>query len=101
MQEVSFAALVEVSERAMAHCGKKELLLGGGVASSLRLQEMCSIMCKERDAKSYSLPVEVNVDNGLMIAWLGILMHKAGGITLPENANIEPYLRTDDIDVYW
>ena len=30
MQETTFAMLVEVCERALAHCNKKELLLGGG-----------------------------------------------------------------------
>jgi len=48
MQEVVFGMLVEASERALAHTGKKELLLGGGVACNSRLQEMCRIMCKER-----------------------------------------------------
>lgn len=48
LQEQVFAMLVEVSERALAHTGKKELLLGGGVACNSRLQEMCKIMCKER-----------------------------------------------------
>ena len=48
MQEVVFAMLVEVAERALAHTGKSELLLGGGVACNLRLVEMCRIMCEER-----------------------------------------------------
>jgi len=45
--------LIECSERAMAHTGKKELLLGGGVACNTRLQEMAKIMCKERKAKLF------------------------------------------------
>ncbi|MBT5021421.1 tRNA (adenosine(37)-N6)-threonylcarbamoyltransferase complex transferase subunit TsaD [Candidatus Woesearchaeota archaeon] len=101
LQETAFAMLVEVSERAMAHCNKSELLLGGGVACNIRLKEMCKIMAKERGAESYDLPIEVNIDNGLMIAWLGVLMHKAGGETKVEDADIKPYLRTDDVDVYW
>lgn len=52
-QETVFAMLLEVSERAMAHCKKKELLLGGGVACNKRLQEMARIMCKERGAKCF------------------------------------------------
>ena len=40
MQETVFAMLVETAERAIAHTGKKELLLGGGVACNSRLQEM-------------------------------------------------------------
>ena len=93
--------LVEVSERAMAHCGKKELLLGGGVASSRRLQEMCNIMCKERKATCFSLPNDVNVDNGLMIAWLGLLEYNAGKRMTIEESDIRPYLRTDQVEVFW
>ncbi|MFC1752740.1 bifunctional N(6)-L-threonylcarbamoyladenine synthase/serine/threonine protein kinase [Thermoproteota archaeon] len=100
-QETTFAMLVEVSERAMAHCNKKELLLGGGVASSLRLQEMCKIMCEERKAESFTLETQYNVDNGAMIAWLGILEHKAGKKMKISEADIEPYTRTDDIEVFW
>ena len=70
--------LVEVSERAMAHTGKKELLLGGGVACNKRLQEMCNIMCKERGAKMYVPANEFLVDNGAMIAGLGFHMLASG-----------------------
>ena len=38
MQETCFAALTEVTERAMAHTEKEEVLLGGGVASNKRLR---------------------------------------------------------------
>ncbi|MBN1544437.1 bifunctional N(6)-L-threonylcarbamoyladenine synthase/serine/threonine protein kinase [Candidatus Woesearchaeota archaeon] len=101
MQETAFAMLVEVSERALAHCGKKELLLGGGVASSLRLQEMCKTMCAERGAECFTLPTEVNVDNGLMIAWLGLLEYKAGKRMSIKESDIKPYLRTDQVEVFW
>src|SRR3989344_1507568 len=53
LQETAFAMLVEAAERALAHTGKKELVLGGGVACNSRLQEMCKIMCKERGAKFF------------------------------------------------
>ncbi|MDO8480373.1 MAG: bifunctional N(6)-L-threonylcarbamoyladenine synthase/serine/threonine protein kinase [Nanoarchaeota archaeon] len=101
LQETVFSMMVEATERAMAHCGKKELLLGGGVACNKRLQEMCRIMCEERGAVSYALPNEFNVDNGAMIAWLGIIMHKAGITTPIEKARIDPYERTDDVVVTW
>ncbi|MBW2972157.1 UGMP family protein, partial [Candidatus Woesearchaeota archaeon] len=101
LQETAFAMLVEVSERAMAHCGKRELLLGGGVASSLRLQEMCRKMCEERGARCYTLETQFNVDNGLMIAWLGLLEYNAGKRMSLKEADIKPYLRTDQVDVFW
>jgi N6-L-threonylcarbamoyladenine synthase len=71
MQETVFAMLVETAERALAHTGKKELLLGGGVACNSRLQEMCKIMCKERGAKFFCPERPLLVDNAAMIAFLG------------------------------
>ncbi|MEM2138870.1 MAG: KEOPS complex N(6)-L-threonylcarbamoyladenine synthase Kae1 [Candidatus Woesearchaeota archaeon] len=101
LQETAFSMLVEVSERAMAHCDKKELIIGGGVGCNKRLQEMCSIMCKERNAKFFAPENEYLVDNGLMIAWLGLLMYKSGITIKPEEAKIKPYERTDDVVVKW
>jgi N6-L-threonylcarbamoyladenine synthase len=36
--------LVEITERAMAHCGKQDVLVVGGVGCNMRLQEMMAIM---------------------------------------------------------
>ncbi|MEK6946136.1 MAG: bifunctional N(6)-L-threonylcarbamoyladenine synthase/serine/threonine protein kinase [Nanoarchaeota archaeon] len=99
-QETIFAMLVEVSERAMAHTGKKELVIGGGVGCNKRLREMCTIMCSERNAKFYAPPNNVLVDNGLMIAWLGILQKKQGTKDYV-SIDIRPYERTDDVEVKW
>ncbi|MEM3374033.1 MAG: bifunctional N(6)-L-threonylcarbamoyladenine synthase/serine/threonine protein kinase [Candidatus Woesearchaeota archaeon] len=101
LQETSFSMLVEVSERAMAHCDKNELIIGGGVGCNKRLKEMCSIMCKDRNAKFFAPPNEFLVDNGLMIAWLGLLMYKNGITIKTEEAKIKPYERTDDVEVRW
>ncbi|MDA1196771.1 MAG: bifunctional N(6)-L-threonylcarbamoyladenine synthase/serine/threonine protein kinase [Nanoarchaeota archaeon] len=99
IQETVFAMLVEASERAMAHTAKRELLLGGGVACNERLQEMCDIMCKERKAKSYVPENQFLTDNGLMIAWQGILQQKQATKTYKQD--IRPRERTDDIEVSW
>ncbi|HII72064.1 TPA: N(6)-L-threonylcarbamoyladenine synthase Kae1 [Candidatus Woesearchaeota archaeon] len=101
LQETAFAMLIEVSERAMAHTGKKELLLGGGVACSKRLQEMARVMCEERGAKLFTVPNDVNVDNGLMIAWLGLKEYGAGKRMKVIESDIRPYQRTDDVEVFW
>lgn len=100
-QETAFAMLVEVAERAMAHTGKKELLLGGGVACNKRLQEMCRIMCKERGAELFVPPNDLLIDNAAMIAWQGILQYNSGERMKIEEAAVKPYLRTDDIKVGW
>ena len=93
--------LVEATERALAHTGKTELVLGGGVACNSRLQEMCKIMCKERGAELFVPPREVCIDNGTMIAWQGILEHKAGRRMALKETEILPKQRTDDIEVIW
>lgn len=38
LQETMFAMLVEITERAMAHCGRSEVLIVGGVGCNMRLQ---------------------------------------------------------------
>lgn len=101
VQETVFAMLVEVSERALAHCGKTELVGGGGVGCNKRLQEMCRIMCTERGATFSTPENEYLVDNGAMIAWLGVLQYKAGESFTIEQCDIKPYLRTDDVIVTW
>lgn len=101
VQETTFAMLVEVAERAMAHTGKSQLLLGGGVACNKRLQKMCRIMCQERGAESFVLENQFFVDNAAMIAIAGLEMFKAGMKTAVEEAEIRPYERTDDVSVKW
>lgn len=105
LQETVFAMLVETAERALAHTGKNELLLGGGVACNSRLQEMCKIMCEERNAKFFCPEKSLLVDNGTMIAFLGEIMFKAKSnvysIEQIKNADIHPTERTDDIEVKW
>lgn len=98
MQEVVFAMLVEVAERALAHTGKKELLLGGGVACNSRLQEMCKIMCEERGVKFFCPDKSLLVDNAGMIGYLGLKMFRAGlGTKDYDKVDIAPRERTDEV----
>ncbi len=104
LQEGVFAMLVETAERALAHTGKKELLLGGGVACNSRLQEMCKIMCKERGARFFCPENSLLVDNGGMIAYTGEILFKNRDYVKAEDidkADIKPRQRTDDVDVGW
>ena len=104
LQETIFAMLVETSERALAHVGKNELVLGGGVACNSRLQEMAKKMCEERGAKFFCPERPLLVDNGAMIAYLGETMFNSGIKFLGkkiESLDIKPRERTDDVDVKW
>ncbi len=101
LQETAFAMLIEAAERAMAHTGKKELVLGGGVGCNARLQEMCRIMCEERGAKFFCPAKEFLVDNAGMIAYTGEIMFNAGISEDIDKIDIKPRERTDDVNVTW
>ena len=101
LQEHAFASCIEVAERAMAHTGKNELLLGGGVACNSRIREMAEIMCEERGAKAYWPEKRFCIDNGTMIAELGRLLHKVGYSTNLSDSAINPMLRTDHTEIIW
>lgn len=100
-QETAFAMLVEVTERAVAHTGKEEVLLGGGVGANMRLREMLEIMCRERGIKCYSPHRKFMGDNGGMIAYLGLLMLENNDITPLEKSRVRPNYRPDDAPVTW
>lgn len=99
LQEVFFSMITEVTERAMAHLRKKEVLLIGGVAANKRLCGMLETMCKARGATFFAVPMKYAGDNGAMIAWQGLLEYHAG--RREKVLDIYPYERCDDIDVTW
>ena len=99
LQEHAFASCVEVAERAMAHTGKSELLLGGGVACNQRIRTMCEEMSDDREGSSHAPPRMYCIDNGTMIALLGFLELKANDV--PRAECIDQYLRTDQTPIVW
>ena len=105
LQETCFAMLTEVTERALAHTGKNEVLLTGGVAANHRLQQMLRFMVEDRGGRFFVVPREFAGDNGAMIAWLGLLMAKSLRRKLkhltPDKVDITPYQRTDEVEVRW
>jgi universal protein Kae1 len=101
LQETCFAMLTEVTERAMAHTEKNEVLLGGGVACNKRLQEMISSMAKNRGATAYFPPKKLLVDNGAMIAWTALVMAKNGYEMKISDTVINQNYRVDDVEVNW
>ena len=101
VQETTFAMLAEVTERAMAHVGKDEVLLGGGVAQNMRLRSMIDEMAKERGAKMFVPDRRLCMDNGAMIAWLGNIMYESGVRMDIADTAVEQRFRTDEVDVTW
>jgi N6-L-threonylcarbamoyladenine synthase/protein kinase Bud32 len=101
LQEVAFSMLAEVTERALAHTEKRELLLTGGVAANKRLQNMIKTISDEHDVSFCIIPKEYALDNGAMIAWTGLLaFHK--GLTLDiEKSFVKMRWRLDEVSVPW
>ncbi|NLM30294.1 MAG: bifunctional N(6)-L-threonylcarbamoyladenine synthase/serine/threonine protein kinase [Methanomicrobiales archaeon] len=101
LQETAFAMCVEVTERALAHAGKDEVLLVGGVGANARLQEMLGVMCEDRGA-SFAVPERMYLgDNGAMIAYTGKIMLEHG-VTLPlDESQIRPGYRADEVAITW
>src|SRR3989442_15898909 len=101
IQGGALAMLTEVTERAMAHLDNNEVLLGGGVAHNRRLQEMVARMASDRGARMFVPPGDLCIDNGAMIAWTGLLMHRGGvRISLRETVVDQRY-RTDEVAATW
>ena len=101
LQETSFAMVTEVTERAMAHLEKNEVLLGGGVACNKRLGEMVDRMARDRGASKFVPDPSLCVDNGAMIAWTGFLEYESGIRMTIDDTQINQRFRTDDVDVTW
>ena len=101
LQEVAFSMLGEVTERALAHTRKPELLLTGGVAANRRLQAVMRAIAEEHGAESYVVPLEYALDNGAMIAWTGLLAYLSGVRTPVEESLIRPRWRLDEVEIAW
>jgi len=100
-QETAFSALVEVTERALAHTGKEEVVLVGGVAANNRLREMLKIMAEDRGVEFFVPPYDLCRDNGAMIAYTGLRMFKAGIRFSLEETVVKQRFRTDEVEVTW
>lgn len=101
LQETAFSMATEITERALAHSKKQEVMLCGGVAANRRLNEMISIMAEEHYADFYQPPINYCGDNGAMIAWMGQLMFHYGQVQKLEDTTVIQRYRTDQVDVPW
>jgi universal protein Kae1 len=101
LQEVAFSMLTEVTERALAHTQKPEVLLTGGVAANKRLQSMLEVIAEEHDARFCFVPLKLAADNGAMIAWTGILAYKSGLSTPVDKSFVNVKWRLEDVYAPW
>ncbi len=101
LQEVAFSMLTEVTERALAHTEKSEILLTGGVGANKRLQAMLNIIAKEHNSRFCAVPKQYALDNGAMIGWTGILAFKHGLTTPVGRSYVRLKWRLDAASAPW
>ena len=101
LQETAFSMVAEVTERALAHAKKREVMLCGGVAANPRLREMVSVMADEHYAEFHQPPIKYCGDNGAMIAWMGQLMFHYGLLQKMKDTKVIQRYRTDQVNVPW
>lgn len=101
LQETAFSMVTEVTERALAHTEKREVLLTGGVAANKKLQSMIRSIAEEHDARFGVVPSEFAVDNGAMIAWTGVLTYTYGGVTPLDESFVKLRWRIEEVEVPW
>ena len=93
--------LVEVTERAMAHCGRKDVLLVGGVGCNRRLQAMMAAMARGRGGACCDMDHRYCVDNGAMIAQAGIFAFQHGSRAAWASCDCTQRFRTDEVEAVW
>jgi N6-L-threonylcarbamoyladenine synthase/protein kinase Bud32 len=101
LQEVAFSMLTEVTERALAHTEKPEVLLTGGVAANKKLQSMLAVIAEEHGARFCVCPLKLAADNGAMIAWAGILAYGSGIVTPVEKSLVNVKWRLEEVYAPW
>jgi len=101
LQEVAFSMLTEVTERALAHTEKREVVLTGGVGANKRLQTMIKNIAEEHGAKFSKVPTQFAIDNGAMIAWTGQLAFRHGITTQIGQSMVKLKWRLDEVQVPW
>jgi len=101
LQETAFAMVAEVAERALAHTRRTELIVTGGVAANARLRQMLQTVAEEQSARFATVPPKYAGDNGVMIAYTGLLLLKAEATISLEESRILPKWRLDQAEIPW
>ncbi len=102
IQETAFAMITEAVERALSATEKKELLVVGGVSANKKLSDMLKLACFRHKVKFNSCPVSFAGDNGVQIAWTGILSYlKSKDFVDISKSFVNQSWRVDSVDVLW
>jgi N6-L-threonylcarbamoyladenine synthase len=102
LQETAFAITTEVTERALAFTGSRELLVVGGVAANRRLSGMLATMAERHGASAKVVPLQFSGDCGAQIAWTGLLAFRAGqSLANVGESTVRQSWRLDTVPTPW
>jgi N6-L-threonylcarbamoyladenine synthase len=101
VQETAFAITTEVTERALAFTGSRDLMVVGGVAANKRLASMLRVMAKRHSARLHVVPLEYSGDCGAQIAWTGLLAYRAGLSVPVSESVVRQSWRLDTVPTPW
>ncbi|MGC9071848.1 MAG: KEOPS complex N(6)-L-threonylcarbamoyladenine synthase Kae1 [Acidilobus sp.] len=101
LREVAFSSVVEVTERCLAHTGKRDVVLTGGVAANTLLASKLEAMTLLHGGSFRQVPAQYSGDNGAMVALTGLLAFMSGVRVEPERAYINQRWRLDEVEVPW
>ncbi len=101
LREIAYNSILEVTARCLMHTRKSEVMVVGGVAASPILREKLEMLVKIYNARLGIVPPSYAVDNGVMIAWTGVLEMYSGIVIEPEKAIVNQRWRLDEVDIVW
>lgn len=101
LRETAFNMLLEVAERNLVLTGKDSILLVGGVASNAVLRRKLEILAEIYGVKYYGTPPSIAGDNGLMIAYTGLLQYLHGVSVRPVELRVRQRMRIDEGEYPW
>lgn len=102
IQETAFSMITEAVERALCATEKRELLVVGGVSANKELSRMLNLACLRHKVKFNSCPISFAGDNGVQIAWTGVLSYLKSKIFVDiPNSFVNQSWRVDSVDVLW
>ena len=101
LREVAYNSIIEIAARCLTQTKKREVMVVGGVAASPILRSKFKSLANVYGVDLYVVPPKYAVDNGVMIAWTGLLAYRSGIVIDIANAAIRQRWRVDEVEIPW
>jgi N6-L-threonylcarbamoyladenine synthase len=89
-QEAVIQSLIIKTQKALAHTGRKRLVVAGGVSANVALRQAMDALCHRMEAQVYYPRLAFCTDNGAMIAFAGYKRLEQGQLDPSLSMLIQP-----------